>query len=259
DAVVASFGTIGVLLGNGDGTFQAEVTYPAGTGDESVVLGDLNHDGFLDAATNSQDGVSVLLGNGDGSFRSPVTYAAAGSCLRVALGDFNNDRNLDLAASCQSLKVSVLLGKGDGAFPNHMDMIAGSSTYAITVGDLNGDNKQDVVVVNADQPGGFGVLLGKGDGTFKAPQNYLVRSQFPSAIAVRDLNHDSAADVVVADQDVMLSVLMNVGGTQMRLTSSANPVTMGQAVTFTAFVHPSMKSSGTPGGLVKFLDGAILL
>jgi FG-GAP-like repeat len=62
---------VSILLGNGDGTFQAHIDYPTGTTPASVAVGDFNGDGKLDlAVTNLDDNtVSILLGNGDGTFR----------------------------------------------------------------------------------------------------------------------------------------------------------------------------------------------
>src|SRR5262249_45982419 len=42
--VNAGNSTVGVLLGNGDGTFAAPVTYPVGTGIVAVAAGDFNGD-----------------------------------------------------------------------------------------------------------------------------------------------------------------------------------------------------------------------
>src|SRR5438477_3112279 len=73
DLVVAnsSSDSVGVLLGNGDGTFRPSVTFPAGgTATESVAVGDFNGDGKPDLAVASDDSnnVTVLLGDGRGSF-----------------------------------------------------------------------------------------------------------------------------------------------------------------------------------------------
>ena len=72
---------VSVLLGNGDGTFQPQVTYAVGLGPYAIVAGDFNGDGRTDLAVAGYDSltnageVSMLLGNGDGTFQPQVTYA----------------------------------------------------------------------------------------------------------------------------------------------------------------------------------------
>src|SRR5580698_11135321 len=65
---------VGVLLGNGDGTFQPAVSYGSiGTDASSVAVGDVNGDGAPDLVVQGSV-TSVLLGNGDGTFQTPVNY-----------------------------------------------------------------------------------------------------------------------------------------------------------------------------------------
>jgi hypothetical protein len=72
-----------VLLGNGDGTFQAKSDYAVGSLPSFVSVGDFNGDGYADLATANFSGtVSILLGNGDGSFQVPVH-----ACRAVTAGD----------------------------------------------------------------------------------------------------------------------------------------------------------------------------
>src|SRR5688572_10214592 len=101
DLVVANpaAGSVNVLLGNGNGTFQSPLPSAAGANPRSIAVGDFNADGKLDLAAISSDsyGVNVMLGNGNGTFAAR-DHVAVGyeSTQSVATGDFNNDGKMDL-------------------------------------------------------------------------------------------------------------------------------------------------------------------
>jgi FG-GAP-like repeat len=101
-------GTVVVLLGNGNGTFQNDVSYSSGGYDTTAVaVADVNGDGKPDLivanscadSTCSTDGsVGVLLGNGDGTFKTAVTYDSGGMKTdSVAVADLGNGK-LDVLA-----------------------------------------------------------------------------------------------------------------------------------------------------------------
>lgn len=141
DLAVANFwgGSVSILLGKGDGTFEAPVDYAVLYAPSSIAVADLNGDGKLDLAVTNCGGcmyhegptsspVSVLLGNGDGTFRTHVDYPAGNSPISVVIGDFNRDGKPDLAVAnlcgdssfyCESDTngtVSILLGNGEEPF-----------------------------------------------------------------------------------------------------------------------------------------------
>ena len=68
----AGASTVSILLGRGDGTFQAASDVGVGEAPVSVTVGDFNGDGRLDLATAnvSASTVSILLGRGDGTFQA---------------------------------------------------------------------------------------------------------------------------------------------------------------------------------------------
>ena len=189
---VISGGIVSVLLGNGDGGFQASTVNPAGQSPQSIVAGDFNGDGRLDLAVvdNGSNDVSILLGNGDGTFQPPIQYATGPDPYAIAVGDFNGDGRLDLAVTNgdygSSGTVSVLLGNGDGTFqpqvtyPVSPDLQVISEPQNIVAGDFRGDGKLDLAV--ADYGSSYvSVLLGNGDGTFQpaGPVSARIRSLFP--------------------------------------------------------------------------------
>src|SRR5262249_43097416 len=86
-----------VLLGDGDGTFQAQASYAAGT---ALVTGDFNGDSRLDLAVAGGSNVWVLFGYGDGNFLPQATYYAVDQdAVGIVTGDFNGDGHLDLATA----------------------------------------------------------------------------------------------------------------------------------------------------------------
>jgi uncharacterized protein (TIGR03437 family) len=206
-----------LLLGRGDGTFQAPINYGA---PGPLAAGDLNGDGKPDLAVIRYAGaVSILLGNGDGAFQQPVEFSVAISNAglpggEVTIADFNGDGRPDLAVAGPTTGgFAILLGKGDGTFAQSFTvagcranmLCSGAPGYPLGVGDFNGDGKLDIITSY-----GFGqqrgaVLLGNGDGTFhELPgQTFSDGGLFPSGvgedpsvIVVADLNGDGKLDAV---------------------------------------------------------------
>ncbi len=212
-------GSVSVLFGNGDGTFQTQQVYPAGLMTSSVVVGDFNGDGQLDfVATNEGDeDVGVYLNQGRGSFSQPtVFYGAGGTPLAAVTSDFNGDHKLDVAVVCNGGGASgggacVLLGTGNGSFsPTNLSYPTGSGPDAVAIADLNGDSKNDVAVTNFND-NDVSVFIGNGDGTIQPRVNYNTGTG-PSSVAIGDLNGDGKPDLAVTNETAnTVSVLLNNG------------------------------------------------
>jgi len=110
---------LGILLGNGDGTFQPLQATPAGPNPFGVMRSaDVNGDGIPDLVSTSPGGgatqdILIALGRGDGTFSEPQRYAVGCGPYYLAFGDFNGDGQVDLAASTfgcyATYDISILL------------------------------------------------------------------------------------------------------------------------------------------------------
>jgi hypothetical protein len=169
--------TVSILLGNGDGTFQAAVNYPVGADPRALVAGDFNGDGFLDLAVSNigDSTLSILLGNGDGTFQAALSYPSSppaddstGYFYTLAVADFNSDGHLDLAVT-GLYGVAIWLGQGDGSFRIGHTYHVGMGSVA--VGDFNQDGHADLAITNAEA-NAVRIVLGRGDGTFLAGSSF---------------------------------------------------------------------------------------
>jgi hypothetical protein len=224
-----------MLLGNGDGTFQADLGIPS-VG-ETGISADLNGDKLPDLVlltvpqTSPSETMDIWLNDGKGGLTLAHTYSVP---LSFALGavdavgaavDLNGDGKVDLALYSTIVRLGggpwgliVMLGNGDGSFGAPITM-AGSGSGSVTgfvVADLNGDKKPDIIVV-VSGPGLLGsgsvfVFLGNGDGTFQAPVQYFAGNSDGNVVAA-DFNKDGKMDIAVGTSNGIALLLGNGDGT----------------------------------------------
>jgi hypothetical protein len=179
DLVVGYETSVGVLLGNGDGTFQPETTYPSnGYLVSAVGVNDFNGDGkpdivlvnsCSDSTCKGWGSLGILLANGGGSFRPVVTYSSyALFSNSLAIADVDGDGLTDVlvGSDCSAAKshcgiggsVSPLFGHGDGTFQPYYFYDAPIPVFSIVYADING-GKPDAVFASGQY--GVGIMGGE--------------------------------------------------------------------------------------------------
>jgi FG-GAP-like repeat len=231
DLIVSEFdtATIGVLLGNGDGTFGYEQVYvlpqPAG----ALVVDDFNRDGNPDVvavmvtvnnpSTLGVEYLATLFGDGKGGFAAPVITLNPGfysSASSITSGDVNNDGFPDVLIVGPGIEGSqIYLNAGNGTFtPGPMLVESGPFNIVLAgaLGDVNGDGCLDALV--ADGNGYVWILPGDCAGNFPE-SSYVPMGDSNASVTLADVNRDGHLDIVTTTISLVDPIYGEVAGNMM--------------------------------------------
>lgn len=264
-------GNLSILYGNGDGTFQAPVTFSANPGHgpnntgsllnpKGITSADLNGDGKLDLIVANSTGttITVLLNNGSGGFPANLTtsYSVGTHPVAVAVADFNGDGHPDIAVANQgSNNVTVLFNQGNGTFGSPVTLAVGNSPLAILAFDYNSDGKPDIAVANSGD-NTISVLLGNGNGTFQSPLTLSVGNG-PASLVSGNFTGAGVTDLLTANGSAnSVTVVVNNRGTLVNATSPG-PVKFGTLAMISASVASAVTGLATPTGTLQPMENGV--
>lgn len=212
-AVLNSGGTVTTLLGLGGGSFGARHIVAVPRSANTLAVADVNGGGKPDlivgaSASGKPASVSVLLGRGDGTFRRARSYflglTGLTGWITPTFGDLNGDARPDIVTAYND-RVAVLINRGAGIFraAKACRVPAQDFIRSLALARLDGDHPP-CAVTGSDGGGNtrFGaisVLVGKGDGGFKAPRTRQTGLLVPAFIVLADVNGDHRRDLLVAN------------------------------------------------------------
>jgi hypothetical protein len=194
---------VGILLGNGDGTLQAEkFTETTEIYPDHLVVGDFNKDGKADVAVSggltasgftSVGAITVFLGKGDGTLT--IKRDPDNNPLSNPLCNDNGGSACVFPASYPSFGLT----SGDGF----------SGSISMVTADLSSDGNLDLIIANQCRTNDSGCSTGElvyfhgnGDGTFNDFKNDAPAQELADAnylgVAVADVNSDGKPDIVAS-------------------------------------------------------------
>jgi hypothetical protein len=234
-------GSVSVLLGNGDGTFQPHVDKTVGNGPYGVVAHDFDADGKVDLiVTNSQDNnFTLLVGKGDGTFTFKRKLTTGINPHGIVKGDFNRDHKEDvLICDTGESNLTFFRGNGNGTFQNSIKFDTGPNPLNLVTGDVNADGRADVLVANSGNST-VSVLTAILRGHAFATHVDLAIPGIAAAVAIADMNGDGFDDVIATTEAIDgVSIMQSVG----------DGATFRPRVDFAAGVHPVSVSAGDFNG-----------
>ena len=223
--------TIGVLLGNGDGTLQTEQTRAVDAAPTAISVGDFDGDALPDVAVLSQraDLATVFLGNGDGTLAAGIPFATGRRPMALVAADLDGDGHLDLAVThFVDDAVGLFLGHGDGTFADPVFVAAPAGPAGVASADFDGDGDADLAVAGCGTLE-LAILVNAGDGSFASGARWALGARFrrnPVAIAAVDVDGHGTVDLLVGGDRIELYA----GAGDGTFTLAADLATRGYAL-----------------------------
>ena len=167
DVAFTRFGqstTIGVMFGNGNGTFQSMQVYITGETNLDLITGDFDRDGHPDLAVSSFSAtrpLAILINDHRGGFQLPK-HVLVSKPDQIASADMDHNGTTDLVILSRTLRrIEILRGNGDGTFAASADLavtIPAAATGDFVIAQLDDDAFFDLALSVRD-PGDPNVSL----------------------------------------------------------------------------------------------------
>jgi hypothetical protein len=282
----AAANTIYIWYGKSDGSYAAPVVMAPSRNFYQVAAVDVNGDGRPDLVMSDGYVVSVQNNLGGRAFGTEQHLLAGMGINSISAGDVNKDGRTDLVianggtvisnpASGQTAPVSTDVSTGGiTVLLNQMTLVPTTvvlkitSPLTITFGQ-EVDGTAQVTASDSSLPTGTISFYDEATNICtiavapsascpaSAGAGFAVGTHVLTAVYSGDTTHlgSTSAPVTV----VVLPVPVTKAQTVTMLTSSVDPATSGQSVTFTANVVATGSSVVVPTGMVTFLDGGTVL
>ncbi|HUJ12875.1 MAG TPA: VCBS repeat-containing protein [Thermoanaerobaculia bacterium] len=221
DVISFSFGSgnpvrVHLFRGNGDATLASKKTFETGVAN-AATPSLRTFGGGLEIVAGERSGQLAIFRYADGTISVSRIDAGAGFDLASTFADVNGDGIADIVATTDDERdpnesIFVTLAGGDGSFgaarriaqPRHVGF-----PIAVRAADFDGDGHADLIVAGV---GDANVYFFAGDGSGGFAEAVPVNAGAPvNAFDIADVDGDGCVDLVTANSDRSISVLLNRG------------------------------------------------
>jgi len=222
-------GYLEILLGNGNGTFQAAKSFPGLPNNQAMVAAPFVNGGPMDILTvdNNASGVNNAAlfigdGKGGGTLGAPFSLGGMANVTSVAAGDFNRDGNEDFVVTGIVYGVYCFAnvnGSGKGTFGGPTLNAVGSDPLAVAVGAFNTNGYPDIAVADSgvDQ---VTIFQNNSQGYF-FPEGQANTGTHPIAMVTGDFNGDGYLDLAVVNHGSnSVTILLGKGNETLTFDST---------------------------------------
>ncbi len=202
DIVVATPGSLWIMLQQANGTFVAEPALSVGSQVETIDFGDVDGDGTTEIALADFTASRVhVVGRQGGSFAIEHTYNLPNWPWSVAVGDLDDDGRDEIVAS-QTGGLVILEHEG-GAYTIRPGSLPVDSGTFIRLADFDGDGRLDIFASGDSwaNPTRAQILHQQADGTFTVTHQPFGTTLQPWAVAIGDIDGDGNPDALIASAD----------------------------------------------------------
>jgi hypothetical protein len=203
----ATAGYLSILLGNGNGTFQAAKSFTGLPNNQAMVAAHFVTGGPLDILTvdsnaSGTNNAALFIGNGEGggTLQTPFSLGGMANVTAVAAGDFNRDGNEDFVITGVIYGVycfAPVLGNGKGTFGGPTLNAIGDNPVLVAVGAFNTSGYPDIVV--ADTGAGQVTIFENNSQGYFFPEGQAKTGVNPTAMVTGDFNGDGYLDLAIVN------------------------------------------------------------
>lgn len=194
-------GTLAVMRGGGDGSFEPATSIASARQPRRLVSRDTSGDGRADLLVIGAEGVFLHRLTADGRLSPPQPVWSSPHVADVAVADLSGDGRPDLIVADRSAGAAVvLLAGGDGRYAVAGSYLLGPAPEALLADDVDADGHVDLVAFGR-LGGGATWMRGRGDGTFDGMPCTVSTFGAPSAMVSDDFDGDEHPDLAAVSED----------------------------------------------------------